>query len=63
MGDYDDASKPEQRSKFEWRPEDITILNPGDKGCDGGDYEDDEEEGPTSTSTVEGTEPGIVDGS
>jgi hypothetical protein len=58
MGDYDDdATGPEQRSKFEWRPEDITILKPGDTGY-GDDFDDDQEEDePTTASTMEGTEP------
>jgi len=66
MGD-DDATKPEQRSRFEWRPEDVTILNPGDEGYDDDEFEDEVEveveEEPTSASTIEGTEPGTVDGS
>jgi hypothetical protein len=32
----DDTSDPQERSKFEWRPEDVTIIEPGDP-----DYDDD----------------------
>jgi hypothetical protein len=27
-------------NRFEWRPEDVVILEPGDPGCDDGDGDD-----------------------
>jgi hypothetical protein len=36
----DEKSGSEQRSKFEWGPDDIVILNPGDEGYDDEPEED-----------------------
>ncbi len=43
MSDHHYDDKPE-RSKFEWRPEDITILNPEDPGYSDGDWDESEDE-------------------
>jgi hypothetical protein len=43
-GERDDSPTPMERTKFEWRPEDITIIEPGDPDYDDGEFDTSEKE-------------------
>ena len=40
-GSNDEPRRFDRRSKFEWRPEDIVILTPGDEDNDEDEHEED----------------------
>jgi hypothetical protein len=65
MGDDAHGKNPLPQSKFEWRPEDVTIVSPEEAATDEAEFEEwlaessDEINSEESTSVAESSEPDI----